>query len=70
MSTRRMTPNELRSAGIAALQKALGPADTLRFLQLFDHGHGDYTAEREQILAGVTFDELMQELQDLSKPRP
>jgi hypothetical protein len=43
------TPAELRRAGIDALVKALGPVGTARFLQQFDLGHGDYTADRDRI---------------------
>ena len=68
MSSRRMTSNELRSAGIAALQEALGPADALRFLRMFDRGSGDYTAERERILGDVTLEELGREIEEHRTP--
>lgn len=54
---------ELRRAGIDALVKALGPVGMARFLQQFDPGKGDYTAERDQILGSATVDELMDELE-------
>jgi hypothetical protein len=40
----------LRRTGIDALAKALGPVGMARFLQQFDPGQGDYTAERSRIL--------------------
>jgi hypothetical protein len=40
---------ELRRAGIDALVKALGPVGMARFLQQFDPGQGDCTAERGRI---------------------
>ena len=57
------TPAELRRAGIHALAKALGPVGMARFLQQFDLAHGDYTADRDQILGTPTVDELMDELE-------
>jgi hypothetical protein len=64
------TPAELRRAGIDALVRALGPVGMARFLQQFDLGHGDYTAERDQILGNPTVEELMDELQRGRSPPP
>jgi hypothetical protein len=44
------TLNEIRKEGIDALAKALGPIGTVRFLQSFDTGSGDYTKERREWL--------------------
>jgi hypothetical protein len=57
------TPAELRRAGIDALVRALGPVGMARFLQQFDPGHGDYTADRDRILGNPTVDGLMDELE-------
>jgi hypothetical protein len=45
-----MTPETLRQAGIDALRRDLGAAGMARFLQQFEMGSGDYTAERWQWL--------------------
>ncbi|WP_029545399.1 hypothetical protein [Selenomonas sp. AB3002] len=39
-------PAEVRIAGMLALKKALGPVGTVRFLQQFEQGSGDYTKEK------------------------
>lgn len=57
------TPAELRRAGIDALVRALGPVGMARFLQQFDVGHGNYTADRDRILGDPTVDDLMDELE-------
>jgi hypothetical protein len=54
---------ELRRAGIDALAKALGPVGMARFLQQFDSGQGDYTAERSRILGYPSVDAFMDELE-------
>ena len=54
---------ELRRAGIDALAKALGPVGMARFLQQFDPGQGDYTAERGPILGNPSVDEVMDEIE-------
>ena len=63
MSTRAMTPAELRAAGMAALVRELGPAGALRFLREFDAGAGDYTADREQWLPTGNVEELAEAIQ-------
>ena len=45
------TLHEIHVEGIWALYKTLGPVDMIRFLQMFDHGKGDYTEERNKWLS-------------------
>ena len=45
-----MTPETLRQAGLDALRRDLGSAGMARFIQLFETGKGDYTADRWQWL--------------------
>lgn len=54
---------ELRRAGIDALVKALGPVGMARFLQQFDPGRGDYTADRDRIVGDATVDDLVDEIE-------
>lgn len=42
-----MSLEEIRQRGIEALARALGPAGMIRFLQQFETGSGDYTADRQ-----------------------
>lgn len=44
------TLKDIRQAGLEALKRDLGVVDTVRFLQQFDMGKGDYTQERSAIL--------------------
>jgi hypothetical protein len=66
----KATLPELRRAGIEALVKALGPVGMARFLQLFEPGRGDYTAERDRILGDPTVDELVDEIERRRKNPP
>ena len=66
----KATLPELRRAGIEALVKALGPVGMARFLQQFDPGQGDYTAERDHILGGSTVDELVDDIERRQKSPP
>lgn len=64
MTTENLSPPELRRAGIRALIDRLGLSGTVRFLQQFDAGYGDYTHEREQWLSGLTVDDIVQDVED------
>ena len=50
MNIAKMSPEQIGEAGMRALVRDLGPGGFVRFLQLFDVGRGDYTAERAQSL--------------------
>lgn len=50
MNAASMTLEEIRQHGIETLARELGPVGMIRFLQQFETGHGDYTAERHQWL--------------------
>ena len=43
--------------------RALGPAGMVQFMQQFRHGRGDYTKERHRLLAGLTVDQIVDEIQ-------
>jgi hypothetical protein len=53
--------------GVTALTKELGPVGMVYFIQQFDRGEGDYTSERENLLADVTMDEVLRELKNMRK---
>lgn len=40
-------PTEVRMIGIQALRDALGPVGTVRCIQQYDMGYGNYTAEKQ-----------------------
>jgi len=52
MKKNLMTMEEIRTIGLEVLAKKLGPAGMVRFLQQFETGHGDYSAERRKLLKG------------------
>jgi len=55
-------PAALRKAGIEALAKELGPLGMALFLRQCDSGYGDYTKERDELLNGVTIEEVERQL--------
>jgi hypothetical protein len=46
---RQRHKNEIHKQGIDALVKVLGPVDTVRFLQIYDQGSGDYTEDEKTV---------------------
>jgi len=60
------TLHEIHGEGMNSLLKTLGPVDLIRFIQMFDHGKGDYTKERKQLLSD-DLDEIYSEIQNMQK---
>ena len=54
------TLDEIRRRGLEVLARELGPIGMVRFLQQFEGGQGDYTAEREQWLGDEDVETLVQ----------
>ena len=54
MNAITMTLEQVRVAGLQALSRDLGPVGLVRFLQQFETGTGDYTAERHSWLGERT----------------
>lgn len=67
---RGATTEELRQAGLAAIEQALGPIAATRFLQQFERGSGDYTVERRAWADTATVDELYDEIPRARKETP
>ena len=56
------TPQEVIRQGYQVLVESLGVVDTLRFVQHFSSGHGDYTQERDGWLAQQSMDEVLNDM--------
>lgn len=53
-----MPLDAIRRAGLDALARELGPVGMVRFLQQYETGSGDYTAERAGLLGEPSVSEL------------
>lgn len=51
--------NDITQQALALLTKELGIANTVRFLNQFSPGYGDYTVERDALFADLTLDEIL-----------
>ena len=59
--------HEINRDGHAALVRALGVVGALRFLNQFTTGHGDYTAERDDLLGDGSLEDLFREVQEIDR---
>lgn len=60
-------PALIRRAGISALKKELGSVGATYFMRQFGIGQGNYTVERERLLADITFDEIVKNVRKIEK---
>ena len=51
--------SEVTHQALAVLMKEIGVVNTVRFLNQFTMGYGDYTAERDALFADLTLDALL-----------
>lgn len=51
--------SEINQQALALLKKELGIVDSVRFLNQFTAGYGDYTLERDKLFADLTLDEIL-----------
>ncbi|MDR1330146.1 MAG: hypothetical protein LBK23_11155 [Oscillospiraceae bacterium] len=58
-------PSVVREAGMSALKKELGAVGTAYFLRQFSAGQGDYTREREELLDGIAFEDIVNRVREL-----
>lgn len=54
------TQQEIVKIGYKALIESLGVVDSIRFIQYFSQGQGDYTKERHQWLDNISLEELFE----------
>jgi len=70
MTNKQMTkprvPNGIHKTAAA---RELGVVNRARFIRLFDSGKGNYTREREALLAGTTIDDILSEVAKLNEER-
>jgi hypothetical protein len=60
--------NEIRQVGLEALLERLGPVGMIRFLQQYETGYGNYTAERDTWLTEIDdLDKLVAKIQQTRK---
>ena len=67
MSATATTLNDINIKAIALLSSKFGTADTIRFLNQFTTGFGDYTEERKKVFDKMSLDEIVTEIKERRK---
>ena len=62
MDTQSMSLMQIRAAGLAALMRDLGPTGTVRFLQQYETGNGDYSHDRHEWLDGLDAESIAKQI--------
>ena len=61
---------EITKEALRVLYKEIGVVNTVRFINQFSSGYGDYTQERKQLFADMTLENILAEIkQKQSTPR-
>ena len=68
MEIREMSDQEFQRHALSILQRELGAEGLARFLRLYRSGRSDYTKEREQLLRGVTIDDIVEQIRSADQP--
>ena len=50
---------EITAAALKVLYSEIGIVNTVRFINQFTTGYGDYTQERQELFAGMTLDDIV-----------
>ncbi len=67
MNTTIETPAEITEEAIEILCREMGVVRTIRFLQQFSNGRGDYTKERENLFKDLTVADIVAEIEKTRK---
>jgi hypothetical protein len=60
--------SEVTQRGTNALIQEIGIVDTIRFLNQFRAGAGDYTTDRDKLFEGLSVDDIVSEIKAQRKP--
>ena len=53
---------EITAVALKTLYREIGIVDTVRFINQFTTGYGDYTHERQELVAGMTLDDMVSQI--------
>jgi hypothetical protein len=67
MITQTKNLSEITQQAIEVLFKEVGVANTIRFLNQFSTGYGNYTEERENLFEDLTLNEILAQLKNLTE---
>lgn len=69
LDVEKMSPEQIRSAGIEVLTKSMGAVGMTLFLRQFDMGSGDWTRERHSVLKEKSVSEIVSKIKQTRKKK-
>lgn len=57
--------NDINKEAIDILCQQIGLVNTMRFVNQFNTGYGNYTEEREKLFANMTLDDIVSEIEEM-----
>jgi hypothetical protein len=63
MTTALLPPAELNHTAIKMLVQSIGIVNTIRFINQFSNGYGNYTIERDEVLNSWSVDDVVKAIQ-------
>ena len=67
MIAQTKTLNQISRDAIFTLSSKIGTADTVRFLNQFTTGYGDYTKDRGNLMGNASLDETISGIKEMKK---
>ncbi|XWK90694.1 MAG: hypothetical protein U7127_11775 [Phormidium sp.] len=64
-SSQAKSLSEITQQAIELLSKEIGIVNTVRFLNQFSTGYGNYTEEREQMFKDLTLEEILKRIENI-----
>lgn len=65
MTVQEKALSEITKDALEVLSKEIGIANTIRFINQFAIGYGNYTQERERIFEDMTLEEILSEIKKM-----
>jgi hypothetical protein len=63
-SSQAKSLSEITQQAIELLSKEIGIVNTVRFLNQFSTGYGNYTEEREQMFKDLTLEDILKQMEN------
>ena len=64
MNVQELSQEQIRVIGLEVLARELGATGLIRFLQMYEHGSGDYTQARADILPPQTAAQIAEKIRE------
>jgi len=64
LKVNKMTPNQVKISGLHAIRAQMGIVGLIRFIQQYEIGYGDYTADRYEWQKNYNVQKIVNEIKN------